>query len=216
MSELERLKTLAQGAGIDADALLGELKEELLADSQQAIQGAVKEIQEVITTHLGQFREEVSAEVSGQVESRVNAGMNSLLEAAKKEGEKLQSERASGGDSRTSNDGGTNQSALVAEGVGLLRALIDQGNPVKQIENLARLREAMAHFEPAGPSPDVQARIAGSAFIEGLKIAGRGKSGPLGGETGGASGEPSRERSKPSPAGENPGRSLLDLVREAG
>ncbi len=238
MSELDRVKKLAASAGIDADALFTDLRDVLLADTKEMLSNAmtesqaqfgvmqansIKEIAGLVDVKLGQFRDAVQEDIGAKLEGQVRDTMAPLLEDAKKLNEvrvKLEeAARAGGGNSsspNSSNSNGVTQQALLTEGLGIVKALIEQGNPVAQLTKMAELRNAFSAFEGQGPTPDTQARLSGSAFLEGLKLGGKAKASPLEEKPNAGSAAPSRGASRPSPSAPAPSRSLRDVVREIG
>ena len=218
MSQLEKLKGLASGVGIDFDELLNELKSVLVGGIAETVRDTLgkmeRNTEKYVDGKLTEFRESLNQVIEAQVEE----GLKPIVEMAEKAKAAREKQPATAAaDNPASNDeGGAGREMLLAKGLGLLETIIQNNNPLAQLQRMGELRRAFYDFEPPGVSPDVQARIAGQSFIEGLKLAGKGKPAPLVDKPGGGSGAPSRDRSRPSPADPGPGKPLLDVVREWG
>lgn len=207
MSEFDKLRDLASDAGIDADALLGELKTSLLEDSREMLKGIVDQIAAQVEGKLSEFQENQQ----GQIERRVQAALEPVLKMAEDAKAKWGSQ-AKGPtqpeNAQSNNSQAGSGPAWLGEGLGLLKVLIEQGDPAKQIAKIAELRQAFSAFESPGPSPDTVFRI----YADAAKIAAKG---PGKGDGSRPLGRSGRSGSDAQPRGKPP-KSLLDAIREAG
>lgn len=205
MSEFDKLRDMATDAGIDADALLGELKASLLEDSREMLKGIVEQIAAQVEGKLSEFHENQQ----GQIERRVQAALEPVLKMAEEAKAKWESQTqapAQPGSAQSNNSQGG--PSWLGEGLGLLKVLIEQGDPVKQLTKIGQLREAFTAFEAPGPSPDTVFKIYADAAKMTAKGGGKGDgSRPLG--------RSGRSGSDGQPRG-NPPKSLKDAIREAG
>ncbi|KKN15313.1 hypothetical protein LCGC14_0987350 [marine sediment metagenome] len=210
MSEIDKLRDVAKVAGVDVDALLGELNATLLEDSRKMLGELVDQIAGQVEGKLSQFQDNQQ----GEIERRVQVALEPVMKMAEeaKAQREAQSQAAQAARPDTSGPGNNSQAggapAWLGEGLGLLKILIEQGDPVKQLNKVAELRNAFSAFESPGPSPDTVFRIYADAAKIAARGAGKGDSSrPL--ERGGRSGSGGQPRG-------NPPKPLLDAVIEVG
>lgn len=230
-SEMDKLRAKLAAIDIDADLLIGEIAGAVKEDMPEvdigainakiveevgkigtALKGQIDEVRGSLDMAVNQFKGDLPSLVQSNVETVLAANLNSIIRQV---GEQFKARAAeAGGEKGLIPRGGTAVEQILP--VVIERLIKPSGGGLddlfKQMENLARLKQAFDAFTPGAPSPDAQWKFGQEAFVEGLKIGRTAK--------GGAAANPLPPETSARPLGESarhtpkPRKSDEEIVRE--